>query len=74
MMPTYYIHVIANNTRDGNPRRVFLVYQAGERVAIFDEDYNGHDELRRAFPDARKLDTLYTTVEGYKRLTAQARA
>lgn len=43
-----YQHITAFNDRNGNPRRLFLVYDGAETYAI-DEGYSGRPKFLRDF-------------------------
>lgn len=67
--PTHvYLHLDAGNDRNGNPRRMFLVFETatGSPVAAVDEGYSG-DTVSRLFPGAIKLgDRIPTTPNTHR--------
>lgn len=61
-MNTVYIRFNAGNDTNGNPRRVFVVYNAdnGQIITAINEGYAG-DQVKTKFPGAVFLGTYTTT-------------
>ena len=53
-------HLCTHNDRNGNPRRLFVLIDEGQRVAVWDEGYLGHHAVpgvwREAAYNAERLD------------------
>ena len=49
----------------GNPRRVFLVIEAGEVVHAIDEGYRGHGALKEYAPGAQVAAEITVTAGEY---------
>ena len=70
----YAIHIAAENDRNGNPQRAFLIYdEAGNHMGTANEGYNGQGAIGRSglLPDGatiRVLARIPTTVSFYRLL------
>jgi hypothetical protein len=66
------IRLNAGNDRNGNPRRVFIVFNTENSwiVEAIDEGYDGDKELLEKYPDLKGHfpPSFYTTVTEYKLL------
>lgn len=56
----YFQHLCAHNDRNGNPRRLYVLVNDGQRVAVWDDGYLGHYAVpgiwRDAAYDAERVD------------------
>lgn len=70
-----YLKLSAGADTDGNPRRLYIVSrtkvgapdQGAERVAIFRENYDGNQEVRRCYPQAVYLMEVVITPAEFKK-------
>ena len=62
------IHYKANNDRNGNPRRVYVLFDdQNEALAAWDEGYSGYDAVPGDFrKKARNAETRDCSVKEYK--------
>lgn len=49
----FAIHIKADNDRNGNPRRLFLMCSQHGPVVAVDEGYSGEGAMEQAFADGR---------------------
>ena len=64
----YYQHICAQNDANGNPRRLYLLYDGVGGVVVVDEGYSG---LTGAVPDYREriaLMTINVSAEEYQEI------
>lgn len=48
----YFQHLCTNNDRNGNPRRLYVLINEGQRVAVWDEGYSGYQAVPGIWRDA----------------------
>lgn len=48
----YFQHLCTHNDRNGNPRRLYVLVSDGQRVAVWDEGYQGHHAVPGIWRDA----------------------
>lgn len=74
--PVLAVHLNAGNDRNGNPRRLFLVVDAGANVlAAVDEGFEGSAALERAgYKNLPTTDQISTTPSEYRELLRHSRA
>ncbi len=64
-----YIRFNAGNDTNGNPRRVFVVFNPrGTIVETLDEGYVGNHEVRAKYPKHKDGGTFETTPKEYRNL------
>jgi hypothetical protein len=58
----FALHLCCQNDTNGNPRRIFVVYdgEAGV-IKVFDEGYGGEAEFRAEFPGVPLTGRIATT-------------
>lgn len=64
-----YLRLKAPNDRNGNPRRVFLVYGVDKYVnlvATVDEGYAGDAEVRKRWPNAKSMGDIEVSASTYR--------
>lgn len=74
MTPTMYQHLRADNDRNGNPRRLFLILTHDGGVAdIIDEGYMGKGAMN-AYPwhDMTELPSIDITTAEYRSMVRNA--
>lgn len=62
------IRISAPNTPNGNPRRLYLVYEHGHLVGIYDDDYMGDGALPSEIRQAYAGHTIKVAAAEYNRL------
>ncbi len=66
-----YIRMNAGNDTNGNPRRVFVVFNPrGTIVETIDEGYEGDHVVRTKYPKHKDGGTFATTPKEYRNLKA----
>ena len=73
-MTTIVQHLVCNNDRNGNPRRVWMQYSDAGRPMAFDEGYAGRPYQTRQeahIDPIIELPTLEITVAQYKEILAK---
>lgn len=75
MMTTTYIHMNANNDKNGNPRRLFLATTTNSeyhptllRIEAIDEGYEGIHAVMVRHPGALYVTVIEISVSEYHRL------
>lgn len=62
------LHLAADNDRNGNPRRCFVVFDRdANTIAAIDEGYEGTHALTSCYPNARILPHRVPTTASYYR-------
>lgn len=74
----FAIHIKADNDRNGNPRRLFLMCSQHGPVVAVNEGYEGEGAMDQAFIDGRTtvgrlpvVSTINVTPTEYKRILKQ---
>lgn len=63
------LHLDAGHDTNGNPRRVFVVFDKnGDIINAFDEGYYGDANVRRAYPGVPFGPRFSTSYADYKQL------
>lgn len=64
-----YLRLRAPNDKNGNPRRIFLIYRIesnqADLIATVDEEYRGNGEVLKRWPNAISMGDLSTTISEY---------
>lgn len=61
-MKHYVLHLAADNDRNGNPRRCFVIFdEEGRTIETIDEGYEGDRAWIKKYPGARPLGRFATT-------------
>lgn len=61
-MKNYVLHLAAQNSANGNPRRVYVIYdEDGNIIETIDEGYQGSGAWYRKYPNAISLGRYTTT-------------
>jgi hypothetical protein len=70
MKDLFAVHLNAGNDKNGNPRRLFVVYNtySGAIVETIDEGYGGTRSLTSKYPDIICSSRIETTPKEYKDL------
>jgi hypothetical protein len=69
-----YIRLDAGNDSNGNPRRLFVVFDSrGNTCDVIDEGYSGYGEVRKHYRTAADLGTYKTTPAQYRELLKEKR-
>lgn len=73
--PTLAVYIDANNDRNGNPRRGWMVVdQDGNTLAFVDEDYSGRASLTRRFPGVPETGRIAVTPGEYRSMLRAEKA
>lgn len=74
MKPSWYIKLNAGNDTNGNPRRVFVVFdEHGSIYDAIDEGYAGDGDLKMKYPGLQGGCTFDTSPAAYRQLLAKRR-
>jgi hypothetical protein len=74
MRTTVYLHLEADNDRNGNPRRLFYCITTNTdhpgmvMIEAIDEGYEGEEPLKRAYPTAEYAGAVTIPAAEYRRL------
>lgn len=70
----FYIHLAAPNDPNGNPRRVYVVFdQDGDVIDAVDEGYRGRHSVTSKYPGVKGGARFQTTYQEYRGLLAWAK-
>jgi hypothetical protein len=67
-MKPLIIHLKAKNDANGNPRRIYAIYntETGQLIDAIDEGYNGSSAWRKKYPnglDGGEIDTTPSEIK-----------
>ncbi len=69
MKPILFIHLRAQNDTNGNPRRVFVVFnEDGNIIEAIDEGYRGQAAVTKKYPGLPNGGSFITTPAEYRHL------
>jgi len=69
-----FLHCCAENDRNGNPQRVYVLTdsESGDYIAAWDEGYSGHHAVPGWWrEDAYNAERIKVSVREYKRILRQ---